>query len=69
MSGRSDGGFLKWVGGWVCVRVLDGIEFEKESGWVHMMEICLHGNWVCARDGPCRLARKCFETDLTLAMW
>ena len=52
---------------WVCGRVLDGIEFEKESGWVHMMEICLHGNSVCAPDGPWRLARKCFEMNLSYA--
>ena len=28
-SGRSDGGCLKWVDGWVCERGIDGIEFEK----------------------------------------
>ena len=25
---------------------------------MHMMEICLSGNWVCARDGPWRFPEK-----------
>ena len=29
---------------------------KKESGSVHIMEICLGGNWVYARDGPLRLS-------------
>ena len=37
-SGRSDGGCLKWVDGWVCGRGLDGIDFEK-------------GVWLGAHDG------------------
>ena len=27
-SGRSDGGCLKWVVGWVCGRGCDGMDFE-----------------------------------------
>ena len=37
-SGRSDGGCLKWVVGWVCGRGIDGIGFEK-------------GVWLGAHDG------------------
>ena len=37
-SGRSDGGCLKWVVGWVCGRELNKIDFEK-------------GVWLGAHDG------------------
>ena len=32
--------------------------FKKECRWVHMMEFCLVGNWVCARERPWRLSEK-----------
>ena len=31
---------------------------KEECGWVHMMEIFLSGNWVCAWDGPWRFPGK-----------
>ena len=41
-SGRSDGGFLKWVVGWVCGRVIDGTEFEK-GVWLGAYDETGHG--------------------------
>ena len=49
------------MGGWGGVGVEGGVveeSFKYECGWVHMMEVCLGGNWVYAWDGPWRLSGK-----------
>ena len=37
----------RWSDGCVKGELMEE-SLKKESGWVHMMEICLDGNWVCA---------------------
>ena len=35
-----------------------GYSLKQECVWVHMMEICLGSNWVCARNGLCTFLGK-----------
>ena len=59
--GRAEGVMAGDCYGWLegCVEGgLMGESLKKECGWVHMTEICLGYNWVCARDGPWRLSGK-----------
>ena len=46
-----------WLDG--CVEgVVMGWGLKQECGWVHMLDVCLCGNWVCARDLPWRFLEK-----------
>ena len=59
--GRAEGlmvGVFNWWLDGCAERELMGESLKRESGWVHMIVICLNGIWVCVWDGPWRLSRQ-----------
>ena len=58
VSGRSLGGKVRWVVGWVCGRMFSWCEMVKAWIWGRVMEFCSGCEWVWARGDPWVIAGK-----------